>query len=210
MLAFYASRLPAVELNTTFHGNPTPGAIEQWAGAVPDSFRFAVKAHRMATYAVRPQFVEGEMGVMRELLPLFGGRLGPILFQFPPTEYVQERWERVLRLIPAEWQPAFQFRHASWLRPEVLRQVAETGGAVCHTDGDPEPGPLGVGRFCYVRLRRERYGKVRMRRWAAQLQAWADAGRDVYAFLKHEELGPLYAMSLLSLTSQRIGTNSAL
>jgi uncharacterized protein YecE (DUF72 family) len=45
-LAFYASRLPSVELNSTGYRLPSEEQFGRWAAAVPAGFRFAVKAPR--------------------------------------------------------------------------------------------------------------------------------------------------------------------
>ena len=44
MLSYYASRLPAVEINNTFYRLPQQSVLENWKGQVPESFRFSVKA----------------------------------------------------------------------------------------------------------------------------------------------------------------------
>ena len=46
LLAHYAARLTAVELNNTFYRQPRPAAIESWLAATPADFRFVVKAQR--------------------------------------------------------------------------------------------------------------------------------------------------------------------
>ena len=43
-LAFYAARLPSVELNSTGYRLPSEEQFARWAAAVPDGFTFAVKA----------------------------------------------------------------------------------------------------------------------------------------------------------------------
>ena len=50
MLSYYASRLPAVELNNTFYRMPQPGMIESWKAQVPADFRFSVKAPQSSGY----------------------------------------------------------------------------------------------------------------------------------------------------------------
>src|SRR5512134_226129 len=49
LLAAYAARLPAVELNATFRRRPTASAIRGWVAATPPEFRFVVKAQRSST-----------------------------------------------------------------------------------------------------------------------------------------------------------------
>ena len=49
MLAWYAEQLPAVEINNTFYRLPRASVLEGWAGQVPETFRFAIKASRRIT-----------------------------------------------------------------------------------------------------------------------------------------------------------------
>src|SRR6185312_6321884 len=46
MLAWYAERLPTVEINNTFYRMPAAAMLENWARATPAGFRFAIKASR--------------------------------------------------------------------------------------------------------------------------------------------------------------------
>ena len=53
MLAYYAERLPAVEINNTFYRMPKREVVETWARSVPESFRFAVKVSQRITHRKR-------------------------------------------------------------------------------------------------------------------------------------------------------------
>src|SRR6266571_3058610 len=53
MLAFYAERLPTVEINNTFYRMPKVAVLETWAGSTPERFRFAIKASRRITHLAR-------------------------------------------------------------------------------------------------------------------------------------------------------------
>src|SRR5690349_117337 len=50
MLAWYAERLPSVEINNTFYQSPKVAVLEHWAEATPEAFRFAIKAPRRITH----------------------------------------------------------------------------------------------------------------------------------------------------------------
>ena len=50
MLAWYAERLPTVEINNTFYRMPKVAVLEHWATATPERFRFAIKASRRITH----------------------------------------------------------------------------------------------------------------------------------------------------------------
>ncbi len=213
MLSYYATRLSTVELNVSFYQNPSEAAVAEWERAVPESFRFAVKAHRRITHARRLSGIEDELELFAALLEGFGNRLGPVLFQLPATaKYVPGVLDRFLTGVPRAWRVAFQFRHPSWHIEPVLQAVERSGGAVCHADGEPEPGPLGRGAFIYLRLRRDRYGKVGLTGWARRIQGYLEAGKDVFAYFKHETQGPRYAQRLVASlrTSARAAGSAAL
>jgi uncharacterized protein YecE (DUF72 family) len=197
MLGFYAQRLATVEVNTTFYRTQPEEVVAGWVRAVPTNFRFAVKAHRRITHNRRMPNLEEAIRVLALEANGFGDRLGPVLFQLPPTAPFDEgRIERIAALLPGHWRVAYQFRHRSWHAPEVADMLERMGAALVHGDGEAEPGPLGRGAFIYLRLRRETYSRQRLTAWARRIAAYLDGGRDVFVYFKHEKLGPLYARRL--------------
>jgi len=197
MLGYYAQRLGTVEVNTTFYRTQPEDVIAGWVASVPPAFRFAVKAHRRITHNRRMPNLEEAVRLLAEEAGAFGDRLGPVLFQLPPTAPFDEgRIERVFALLPPHWRVAFQFRHRSWHIPEVADLLERLGASLVHGDGEDEPGPLGRGAFIYLRLRRETYSPQRRAAWAQRIAGYLESGRDVYAYFKHESMGPLYAQRL--------------
>jgi uncharacterized protein YecE (DUF72 family) len=85
MLTYYAQQLGTVEVNTTFYRTQPEDVIAGWAASVPPAFRFAVKAHRRITHNRRMPNLEEAVRVLAEEAAAFGDRLGPVLFQLPPT-----------------------------------------------------------------------------------------------------------------------------
>jgi uncharacterized protein YecE (DUF72 family) len=77
-LAYYAERLGTVEVNGSFYRLPTEATFAKWAAAVPDGFRFAVKAPRTISVFGRVDFVPDLNARVRAL----GDRLGPIVVRF--------------------------------------------------------------------------------------------------------------------------------
>src|SRR4029453_14992059 len=97
-LAFYAEHFATVELNVTFYRMPKADAFRGWRDAVPDDFRFAVKASRYLTHTLRLLDPEPAGEYLMERASLLGDRLGVVLLQLPPTlEYEPERLARTLR-----------------------------------------------------------------------------------------------------------------
>ena len=86
MLAWYAERLPAVEINNTFYRLPKASVLEGWCDQVPEHFRFVIKASRRITHFGRLKESALEPTTyLLETVASLGDRLGVILFQLPRT-----------------------------------------------------------------------------------------------------------------------------
>src|SRR5690606_5148822 len=86
-LEFPGQHLTGIEINGTYYGSQKPETFASWAEAVPDGFRFSVKASRFATN--RKRLAEGAASVEKFLtqdVTRLGDRLGPILWQFMATK----------------------------------------------------------------------------------------------------------------------------
>ena len=85
-LAYAASKFNTIEVNGTFYRNQKPESFLRWHDATPADFVFAIKAPRFITHIQRLRHVESSLanffasGVLR-----LGPKLGPILWQFPPS-----------------------------------------------------------------------------------------------------------------------------
>jgi uncharacterized protein YecE (DUF72 family) len=212
MLAFYAARLPAVEINNTFYRLPKADVLAGWAGQTPESFRFVLKASRRITHIQRLKDVGELVDYLFQTAATLGDRLGPLLFQLPPhMKKDLDRLRVFLELVPKERRVALEFRHASWFEDDVFELlrahdaalcVAETGSEDDEDEGS-EPVPLvATASWGYLRLRRDDYTDANLRSWAERIagQSWSDA----YVFFKHEDEGaaPKLALRLMELGSQ--------
>ena len=75
MLAYYAERLPAVEINNTFYRMPKTSVLETWRDSVTDGFRFAIKASRRITHFKRLKHTDEEMAFLLGNCEVLGDRL---------------------------------------------------------------------------------------------------------------------------------------
>jgi uncharacterized protein YecE (DUF72 family) len=205
-LAWYAARLPAVEINNTFYRLPKASVLASWAEQVPDDFRFAVKAPRRITHIERLQGTGDATSYFIEALGALGPRLGAVLFQLPPNLKLDlTRLERFLDRLAGRVPAAFEFRHASWRDGVVVDLLRAHGAALCAADVDGEPAPelVATAPFAYIRLRRESYAPGDLAEWVAKLRARAAA--DAYVFFKHEDagVGPRLAAELLQMAGAR-------
>ena len=190
MLAYYAERLASVEINNTFYRLPRRNTLESWAAEVPEGFRFAIKASQRITHQKRLRDVADETRYLLDVTQALGARLGALLFQLPPNLKLDlDRLDRFLELLPPETHAAFEFRHPSWLDPQVVERLRSRSCAwVVNDDVDAEPPDfLVTAPWAYVRLRREAYAREELAAWATRIRA-----RDLeqaFVFFKHEDAG---------------------
>ncbi len=196
MLGFYAGRLPAVEINNTFYRMPKESVVAGWAEQVPPDFRFVIKASRRITHFKRLKEAGDETGYLLQVLAPLGERLGAVLFQLPPNLPVdRDRLERFLDLLPAELPSAFEFRHPSWRKEEVLealraRHCAWVMADTAEDDAASAEAPDGwiqTGDLVYLRLRRSDYDEAALLDWAERLLGCG--AERALVFFKHEDEG---------------------
>jgi uncharacterized protein YecE (DUF72 family) len=193
MLRFYAGRFPTVEVNNSFYRIPAERVLAGWGEQVPEHFRFVLKASRRITHNNRLTDEDGSLGYFLRAVNPLGNRLGPTLFQLPPTfKQDLDRLQSFLDKLPRRWLAAIEFRHASWFDERVYDLLRDRGVALVAVDEDEAEGsgsPLvPTTSWGYVRLRRSSYTTDKLQTWAGRLreQSWGEA----YVFLKHEDGSP--------------------
>ncbi|MDQ3645672.1 MAG: DUF72 domain-containing protein, partial [Actinomycetota bacterium] len=117
-LEHYASVFGACEINASFYQLQDEDTFRRWRAETGEHFRFAVKAHRRLTHFRRAGPIADRLaflpGFMASLGPL-GDRVGPVLFQFPPTTpRDDDLLARLLDALPHHHDYAFEFRDGSW------------------------------------------------------------------------------------------------
>lgn len=113
----YASRLPCVEINSSFHRPHRRATWERWAALTPDHFRFAVKAPRAITHTAKLVNTGGALLEFFGAVSALGQKLGPVLIQLPPKllfdEGVAQQFFTTLRELH-RGGVVLEPRHASW------------------------------------------------------------------------------------------------
>jgi len=204
MLAWYAERLPTVEINNTFYQMPKAAVLENWAQATPEGFRFAIKASRRITHLARLKADDAADSVefLYRNLATLGAKRGPVLFQLPPfLKKDLPRLSEFLRLLPDGHGAAFEFRNDSWFDDDVYAALKAAGAALCLSEReDNAPPPLvETAPWGYVRLRLETYSDADLEQWAGRLAA--TAWQETYVYFMHEPTAPAYAQTLMRLAS---------
>jgi uncharacterized protein YecE (DUF72 family) len=189
-LAYAASHLTSIEINSTFYGSQKPESFRKWAATVPDGFVFSVKGPRFATN--RRVLAEAGDSIKRfvnsGVLEL-GDRLGPMLWQFAPSKkFDAADFGKFLELLPAQidgtrLRHVVEVRHASFCTPAFIALLRVFGTPVVFTDHATYPSLADLpGDFVYARLQQGQdaiptaYPAKELDAWANRLQTWAAGG----------------------------------
>src|SRR6202789_2581044 len=162
-LEYYATRLNSVEVNYTFRQLPSGKTLEGWLAATSADFAFSCKAHQRLTHIMKMKDAASFTEVfLKALEPLRAARrLGPVLFQFPPTFKCDlARLDDYLPLLPNDIRFAFEFRHASWLADPVYERLSARNIALCLAESEKLEVPkVMTADFGYFRLRKGDYSE---------------------------------------------------
>ena len=107
-LVYAAGKFRTIEVNGTFYGLQKPGSFQAWAAQVPEDFVFAIKAPRFITHIRRLRDVGTPVAnFLASGVLALGARLGPILWQLPPTlTFDAAVIEAFLALLPHDTEAA--------------------------------------------------------------------------------------------------------
>jgi uncharacterized protein YecE (DUF72 family) len=175
-----------------------------------------VKAHQVITHIKRLKGTEDFLPrFLATIAPLASaGKLGSVLFQLPPNLKVDAALLKdFLAIVPRALPSAFEFRHESWFGESTWDVLKSHGAALCVAETEERVTPdVVTGPFAYYRFRNPSYTEEERRGMVARIDEHKAAGRDVYAYFKHEETpeGALYARNLLQeCAAQKEGNVSA-
>ena len=194
-LRYYATRLKTLEINYTFNHLPTERNIAGWREATPPEFLFALKASQHITHVRQLQGPAETLPIFFDRARPLGDRLGPVLFQTPPwLKRDDDRLAGFLASLPRDLRCALEVRDPSWYVDEVYELLRTAGVALVHAEGEKAPSPadtLGsTASFAYARLRkRDGYTEDDVGAWSERFRPLLEAGKDVYAYFRHDEDG---------------------
>lgn len=178
-LKYFSQHFKAAEINYSFYHLPRPSTYQNWYNQTPRDFIFAVKVSRFITHIKRLLSVEEAWKQFLENALYLKEKLGPILFQFPPsfkaTEENIKRLEKFFKFITcSQFQRslklatrnsiiykkdkqrlnfAFEFRHKSWCNEKIYKLLKKYKVAWVIADSPSYPkAEVVTADFVYVRL----------------------------------------------------------
>jgi uncharacterized protein YecE (DUF72 family) len=212
MLDFYIQHFKTVEINSTYYRIPHPAVMRNIERKTPPEFEFIVKTHASFTHerkdlegptaefltAIEPM---AESGKLKGLLAQFPGS-----FRFSPANlgYVVEG-AKLFGDLPLYTE----FRHDSWLNPQVKSALTGAGVGYCNVD-EPKlphllpPEAATTTDIGYVRLHGRNgehwwgggalrydytYTDDQLREWVKRLDDLRQKASKVFLFFNNCHLG---------------------
>ena len=108
--------------------------------------------------------------------------------------------EEFLKILPRGVQSAFEFRNVSWFSDEIFELLKKYNRALCIAETEERVTPdVVTADFNYYRYRKPTYTGEERAAMVQHMREHIDAGRNVFAYFKHEETpqGALYAVDVL-------------
>lgn len=214
----YASRLNAVEINSSFYRPHRRQTYERWAQSVPATVRFSVKMPKTITHVQRLHDCEPLLDAFLSQCTGLGDALGCVLVQLPPSLFFEEdnatAFFRTLRERFAG-HVVLEPRHASWLGAEAMLIEHEVGRVAA--DPSPIPGgdtPGGWPGLRYwrwhgsPRIYHSDYDRSRLQALAGQVQGAAGAGGACWCIFDNTASG--FALGNALTLGELLGCRSGL
>ncbi|MFB3305059.1 DUF72 domain-containing protein [Pseudomonas sp. AMR01] len=205
----YASRLNAVEINSSFYRPHQPKTYARWAQSVPSAFRFSVKLPKRITHELRLQQCETALDEFFEQCMQLQEKLGCVLIQLPLSlgyePVVAEGFFTELRRRFAG-AVVLEPRHASWLEADAVLQAFQVGRVAADPPvfaGGGHPGGWNGVRYWRLhgspRIYHSAYGSERVQGFARLLGESVEADIPTWCIFDNTASGYAIADALYLL-----------
>jgi uncharacterized protein YecE (DUF72 family) len=212
-LSFYARWFRAVEVNSTYYRIPHPRVLELMERKTPPGFHFVVKLNQAMTHdrSRDPSLYRDFRAVLEPLKAAakYDGLLAQFPWGFKRNAENLGHLESMRGLL-ADEPLHVEFRHDSWLTPDLESWLRERRIGYCTVDEPRLPGlvppvALLTSEDAYVRLHGRNaanwwgrgggdrydydYSESELRDWLAKLSELADRARRTYLFFNNCHAG---------------------
>ena len=197
LLPYFAQSFNTVELNNTFYHLPKETTVKGWYKKAPKDFVFAVKASRFITHIKRLANLGDSLEVFLKRAYLLRRKLGPILYQLPPSmKKDSKRLRSFLEKLPKKERNVVEFRHWSWLDEEIFSLLKEFSVAHCIISMPNFPIVVkATADFVYIRMHggsilyRSNYSRAKLKTCAGWIKKFLKDGLDTYVYFNNDAYG---------------------
>ena len=210
-LKHFSKFFKTTEINYSFYHLPRPSTYQNWYNQTPADFIFAVKASRFITHIKRLSGVKEAWKQFLENALYLKEKLGPILFQFPPsfraTSENIKRLEDFLKILRGRTsikggstsknlKYAMEFRHKSWCDKKVYNLLKKYKIAWVIADSPSYPkAEVVTADFIYIRMHgskllfSSKYTKKELSSLSQKIKKWLKQNLDVYVYFNNDAYG---------------------
>lgn len=205
-LKYFSRYFKTVEINYSFYHLPRPTTFQNWYKQASRGFIFAVKVSRFITHIKRLKNVKGAWEQLIENALNLKEKLGPILFQFPPsfraTKDNIQRLENFLKTINIQQLTiynlhfAFEFRHKTWYDQIIYNLLKKYKVAWVIADSSRYPrADVVTANFVYIRMHgpkaifSSKYTKKELSSLSQEIKRWLRQKLDVYVYFNNDFYG---------------------
>ncbi|MBW2064367.1 MAG: DUF72 domain-containing protein [Deltaproteobacteria bacterium] len=180
-LDYYARHFNTVEVNATFYRLPAPSTFKNWYARTPEGFLWSVKGNKYITHTRRLSEPKEPINRLYEGVECLGEKLGPILFQLPPSlSFDKALFESFCRELRPSFQHALEVRHQSWVNDDAFKIMERYNIAFCISDTAGRYPYIEVvtADFVYIRLHGSKklyascYSEEELKEWADKIRRW--------------------------------------
>ena len=203
-LRTYSTRLPTVEIDSTFYGIPRSSTVERWRLETPNGFVFAAKFPRSITHDhLLSDGVDDALAFIDRMRGL-GEKCGPLLLQFPYGFRVDAapQLQAFLERMPDDVRIAVEVRHKSWIGDQFFDMLRARGVALALIDHPWMPLlEVATADFTYIRWLGDRkkiesdFSHARFERtdallrWKTVIERLSTEGLFVYGYFNNHYEG---------------------
>jgi len=202
-LKYFSQHFKTTEINYSFYHLPRPSTYQNWYKETPADFLFAVKASRFITHIKKLKGIKEAWQQFLDNALYLKEKLGPILFQFPPSfratsENIREleNFFNQIRNKNAIIRIATEFRHASWCEEKIYQLLKKYNVAWVIADSPCYPKAEKItADFVYIRMHgskvlfSSKYTKKELQDLAQKIKKWLKQNLDVYVYFNNDAYG---------------------
>ena len=214
-LDFYAQQFNTVEVNGTFYKLPETKTFQKWYEETPDNFLFSIKANRYLTHMKKLKNAEDSLKLFLERVAALKSKLGPILFQLPPSWNCNyDRLHKFVNLLPEKLKYCFEFRNPTWINNDVIELLKQFNIAFCIYDlAGYSTEKIVTADFIYIRLHGAgeeayigNYDTKALTNWSSFIVDQAKKGKEIYCYFDNDlnAYAPQNAMALRQIIESKI------
>lgn len=198
-LSYFSSHFKSAEINSSFYHLPKSSTFSKWYLQTPSGFIFSVKVSRFITHIKRLKGVElAWKNFLKRALNL-KEKLGPFLFQFPPSFKKDERnfkrFKNFLNYLDSSFKYGFEFRHRSFHHQEIYKILKKHNCAWVISDSSIFPkAEVITADFIYLRMHGPKnlfsscYSQKELKKLAEKIKRWKKE-REVYIYFNNDAFG---------------------